>query len=252
MKDGKIKMLILVIIIIMFFTVSLVIIGLNKKEDKYKKIEKALENVFYYLPSDNYDNLSDISDYCKIALIYDTNYIKSDYTIYDDGKKIKGYTKDNLLSSIKNILGNSATIDFEKNESGDYGFLKQDSCMYNDKVSSLTYDEGNKVVYNDSKDNNNNILMVDWFDEKEENNIIRLKAHALIIAVTDKSYDLYVDNNMEHKIESYQRLKDAMEGAKKNYNRSYIYSFELKLENGNYVWTKYNNNSQMFEEEIVE
>ena len=252
MRDKKIKFLLMTLIILMFCSFAFVIIGFNKKQNKFKKIEKALENVFYYLPNSNYEDLTDISDYCKIALIYGTDYIKSDYTIYDDNNKINGYTKDNLLSSIKNILGTNASINFEKDQNGEYRFLKQDSCMYNDKTSNLTYDEENGVVYNNSDNDNNSVLVVDWFEEKEENKIIKLKAHALIIAISDKSYDLYIDNNLEHKIESYQSLSEAMTGAKENFDKSYIYNFEFKLEHGHYIWTRYSNNSKIYEEEFIE
>ena len=124
--------------------------------------------------------------------------------------------------------------------------------MYNDKTSNLTYDEENGVVYNNSDNDNNSVLVVDWFEEKEENKIIKLKAHALIIAISDKSYDLYIDNNLEHKIESYQSLSEAMTGAKENFDKSYIYNFEFKLEHGHYIWTRYSNNSKIYEEEFIE
>ena len=113
MKKNKFKILIFVIIIL--FIVLAIILNRFLRKDKYANIKSSLENVFFYLKNDYYNDMNDISDDCKIALIYNTKYLKSDYIFYNaNGKKILGYTNSNVLSTLSKIIPN-ATINFNLN-----------------------------------------------------------------------------------------------------------------------------------------
>ena len=226
------KTLILSISIILCLVIVVFIIILSSKKDKYNNLKNSLSSTFYYLDK-SYDNLNDISDFCKISLVYDTNYLKSDYTVSDAGNKIKGYTISNVLSSSKKILGDNITIDFDN--------LIKDDCVYNNKVINLTYNSKDKVLYSQGNDKSNRTIVVDWFYEKEDDNILELKSHALMIVKNDK-YDLYVDKNMENLIGSYNTLNEAKKVANDNMFKSYEYVFKFNKVNNNYIWKSFDIN----------
>ena len=119
------KTIIISSILILIFVFTLIITKFaNNKKDELSELKDAIENIFYYLPDDNYTTMNDLSDTCKLALIYDTKYLKSDYVFYDNnGKENKGYTKNNVLNSLKNIIGEESIIDFNKDNSGEYKFF---------------------------------------------------------------------------------------------------------------------------------
>ena len=223
------KRLILSISIIICLVIVIFIIIISGKKDKYNNLKDSLSNTFFYLDK-SYNNLNDISDFCKISLVYDTNYLKSDYTVSDAGNKIKGYTISNALSSIKKILGDNITIDFDN--------LIKDDCIYNNKAINLTYNTKDKVLYSSGLYKSNRTIVVDWFYEKEDGNTLELKSHALMIVKNDK-YDLYVDKNMENLIASYNTLKEAKQAARDNMFKSYEYVFKFNKENNNYIWKSF-------------
>ena len=239
MKLGLRKLIVGIITVIVVIIISIIFINTNKKTNgKYSKLKNALSNTFFYLEHDDYTDISNISDVCKISLIYDTSYIKSDYTVYDSDKKIKGYTKNNVLKSIKSILGDSATINFDINELNSYDFLSSDKCIYNNKISGLTYDSNKNVLYKDDSESINRYVVVKWNDEKENSDYLDLKAKALMIVKNEK-YDVYKDNNMEFLIGSYDSLSKAKSAALKNIDKSYQYEFKFKKENSNYIWIEF-------------
>ena len=173
MKLGLRKLIVGIITVIVVIIISIVFINTNKKTGgKYNDLKNTLSNTFFYLDLDDYTDINNISDSCKISLIYDTSYMKSDYTVYDSSKKIKAYTKNNVLKSIKSILGDSATINFDINELNSYDFLIDDKCMYNNKISGLTYDSNKNVLYKDDLESTSRYIVVKWVDEKESSDYL--------------------------------------------------------------------------------
>ena len=242
MKNIKYRNLLIIItcLLIVILLTFVALYFLNVKNDKYQQIKDSISNVFFYLPEDKYENMNDISDYCKISLVFNTKYASSDYKFYDNnGSIINGYTKDEVLNSIKKILGDQATIDFMVDESGNYKFLFKDKCVYNAKVTNLTYDSQNNVFYESEGETSNRILEVKWNDVKENNDEVELKAQALMIVKGDNKYDLYIDNNMNYLIGSYKTLKEAKNASTANFDKSYIYNFKLKKIDDNYIWTDF-------------
>ena len=139
MKKKNIVITLIFIILILIICVTFKIVTDKNKTKTIKKddteiLKESLEKIFYFLPNDKYDDMNTISDYCKLALIYDTDYLKSDYTFKNNNKK--GYTKENIINTVKNILGNNASINFNADEDGQYNFLLTDACMYGNLKSS--------------------------------------------------------------------------------------------------------------------
>lgn len=219
----------------------------NKKKDNITKIEEALEHVFFYLPESSYDNLNEMSDYCKISLIYGTDYLKKDALLSKDNydtivKKngIKGYKISNVLKSIKSILGEDATINFSANEDGDYEFLFEDKCKYGNKsLKTLSYNESLEYIYSIDDDQyvNNSKLFVKWDKPVIDGDIVVLTAQALLgIKNSDGGYDIFIDSNL-NQIDSISG--NINYNILKLYDKSYIYKFTLKKVNDNYNWIKY-------------
>lgn len=225
-----------IIIIILFIFIGIKL--LSKRKNNVDQLKKTIENVFYYLPDDNYTNMNDISDYCKIALLYNSDYLKSDYTLYDnDGNKIKGYTRNNILTSLKSIIGSDAYIDFNKNKSLDYSFLNQDSCVFaNDFIANISYDENKKIIYSVKKEEQVRKLYIKWIDQNSET---KLKAKALMAVKTDLGYMLYVDYNMQYLIGEYKNIQELEKDLEKNYLKSYDYEFEIAKNGDEYIWKSY-------------
>lgn len=241
MKLKNKGLVISIIIAVILLMVLLVVSVPRDKSNNYSAIKNSLSNVFYYLDN-SYSNMNDISDYCKVALIYDTNYIDYDYFNYDSfNNKISGYTKNNVVSSLKKILGNDITIDLDN--------LSKDKCMYNNSVINLTYNTRDKALYTYGAEKSNRTIVVNWNKEEENNSTLELNAQALMIVKNDK-YDLYIDSNMEYLIGSYNSLEEAKKSAKDNMNRSYKYIFELEKNKKNYIWKSFKINKP--DNEIIE
>lgn len=244
------KVLIGIFLIVLGIILFIVGICSDKKKDKIEQMKEAIEHVFFYLPNTKYDDLNQMSDYCKISMVYNTDYLKKDVYLSKDNydtvvkssiNSVKGYKTSNVLNSVKSILGENATINFDINEDDDYDFLLTDKCRFgNKRLQTLSYNESGKYIYSIDDDSNNNDLKlyVKWDKPEYDGDTVRLTAYALLsIKNSDGNYDIYIDNNLSKKVDtingsvSYKILK--------LYDRSYTYRFTLKKINDNYIWTNF-------------
>ena len=137
-KKLKIMILITVLFVLIISIVFAFIICVDKK-DKYSGIKNSLENIFFYLEDDKYDNIDTISDFCKLSLVYDTMYMKK--------SKNNIYSKYQISSAIKKILGNNSKLDFSVSNN-EYNFLKTDACVFgNPDVGNVSYDSISQQFY---------------------------------------------------------------------------------------------------------
>lgn len=242
-KFLKNKMLISAVLIVILILIILAIFIIRKKSDdkiSVDDIKDSLANVFYYLPEDKYEDMNNISDYCKVALIYDTDYLKSDTKIKLDGKNKDAYSKANVLDSIKSILGESASINFKSDESGDYSFLQQDNCyLGNPIVTNLSYDSNKNAVYNLDYEDINKELYIKWADEIVNGDTLTLSAQAFVIVKANNQYQVYVDYQMSDSLGIYESLEKAKEAIEEKIYRSYDYKFIFEKENENYIWKSF-------------
>lgn len=232
----------IIILIVIFMVIN------NHKDNKLENAKNAIENVFFFLPNEQYDNLNEISDYCKISLVYGTNYLNKDVLLSKEDldtkvkrNGIKAYTKENILNSVKSILGDKISINFEKDENDEYKFLEEDDCRYgNKKLKTLSYNENKGYVYSiDNDDEDNMKLFVKWENPEIKDDIVTWRAKAFIaIKNADGGYDIYADNKLEHKVGEAKENK-----LKSKINDLYLYSkdfiFTLKKVNNKYIWTNY-------------
>lgn len=242
-KNLKNKLLISSLVIVILLIIILTIFILEKKSDdkiSITDIKDSVTNIFYYLPEDKYEDMNNISDYCKISLIYDTDYLKNDTKINLEGKSKKAYSKANVLDSLKKILGSSASINFKSDESGDYSFLQQDNCyLSNPIVTNLSYDSNKNAIYNLDYEDINKELYVKWSDEIINGDTLILSAQAFVIVKASDQYQVYVDYQMSDSLGTYQSLEKAKEAIEENIYRSYDYKFIFEKENENYIWKSY-------------
>ena len=232
MKNKNIKYIVISTIILIILTFLIILI--NNRKDKYSNIKKTISNTFFYLSLDEYDNMNNISDNCKISLLFDMESFKKDKII----QNTKGYSKSNILNSIKKVLGSNATINFSINDFNTYNFLSDDECIYNVNPTTLSYNSTEQVLYRNNTENNR-IIMVNWNKVEANGSIINMNAEALMIVKNEKDYSLFIDKDMNYKIGDYKTLNEAKDAALKNYFRSYKYEFTFNYENGNYVWKKF-------------
>lgn len=246
MKNKSIKyILISTIILIILIIFIICIVLLNNHKDKYSNIKKTVSNTFFYLSFDEYDDMNNISDNCKISLLFDMDSFKKDKIV----QNVKGYSKGNILNSVKKILGKSASINFSTNELNTYNFLSDDECTSNVNISNLSYNSTEQVMYRNNTENNR-IIMVNWNKVEANGSIINMSAEALMIVKNEKDYSLYIDKDMNYKIGDYKTLNEAKDAALNNYFRSYKYEFTFNYENGNYIWKKFKRNIQASDVEI--
>lgn len=257
----KRSLLIGIVFIFIGISVMLFWIFVHNKKDKIVQMEEAIENIFFYLPEKEYTNLNEMSDYCKISLVYGTDFLKRDVYLskedYDTIVKSKrnsvsGYKIDNVLKSVRKVIGSDATINFDVNEDGDYNFLTEDSCAIgNNSIGTLSYNELSKYIFTINKENNKNSkLYVKWEKPIFENDEVYLTAYALLtIKNADGGYDVYADSNLSHKVDSIKggNIKYKIKSL---YYKSNIYKFTLKKVNENYVWINYKMDD-IFEEKVI-
>ena len=74
MKNKSIKYIIISIIILIILIFFIILI--NNRKDKYSNIKKTISNTFFYLSLDEYDNMNNISDNCKMSLLFDMESFK--------------------------------------------------------------------------------------------------------------------------------------------------------------------------------
>lgn len=246
--NRKTKIILLMTMIIVVLLVGLLVImkllSDNNRDSNLLSTKSAIEHVFYYLPEDKYDDMNSISDYCKLALIFDSKFLENDGFIYDDnGSKIPSYSISSIMLSLRKVLGSNVTMDFTSDETGDYNFIKPDNCQFGNLVASnLSYDSTNKVVYPLDEIDSNRKVYINWTEENLDGNQATLYAQALMSVKTDSGYDLYVDFNMTQLIDHYSTLKKLKDSLNENYVLSYNYEFHLEKENENYIWKSFTKN----------
>ena len=236
------KYLIIAVPLLIIVLIILSVFLFNKKSNnEYSDIKNSIEHIFYYLDKDDYKNMNDISDFCKLALVYDSSYLSSDEKIYDtDGKSIDAYTKEQVMKGIKSILGKDVNFNFQPNDDGTYNFLISDKCMYgNINASNLSYDSARDTIYSNGNMESNYYLEVKWSKESVVGNKITLNAQALMIVKSDDGYNLFVDSDMKELLGSYKSLKEAKKAALEKMNYSYDYEFILEKEENNIIWKSF-------------
>lgn len=264
LKDKKLIIALVFIVagIVLIFSVFL----FSKKESKLTKMEKALENVFFYLPEKEYSDLNNISDYCKISMVFDTSLVKNgvylsknDYNtiVKNKSKGVKAYRREDIISSLKGVIGNNVSIDFSQNEYGDYEFLIPDSCGYGNKsIQLLSYNESSGYIFSveDISKNKNadSKLYVKWEKPEIDGDYTILTAKALFAVKNDiGKYDVFADNEMRYLIKtlSSSNLKSQIKNL---YNMSMVYKITLKETNDGYQWVKYEVIDNIYENETKE
>lgn len=219
------------------------------KKDKLKQTEEALENIFFYLPENEYTDFNNLSDYCKISLVYGTDFLKKDVLLSKDDydtvvkrKGINGYKSSNVLKAVQSILGKDVNINFDLNEENEYEFLEADSCkLGNDKINTLSYNESSEYLFSidDENKENNTKLYVKWDKPKYDGDLVHLTAYALLtIKNASGGYDVYADGNLSHKVDSIKKGNIKYK-IKSLYYKSNVYNFTLKKVNDNYIWINY-------------
>ena len=244
------------IIVILVFIVGIVMIFIgfnyNSKDSKLSNVREAIENIFFYLPDDNYSDMSSISDYCKINLVYNTKYLKNytllnsnDYStdVKNSKNVIKSYKMDEVLKGLKSILGKDVTLDYSVDEVGNYKFLMTDSCLNSNKsIGKLSYNEMDKLLFSINNYNSKNVdkLYVKWDKPiygKDGTIILNAKA-LLAIKNNNGGYDLFADYKLSYLAGSVEgfNIESKIDSL---YSKSFDYKITLKKVDGNYIWTGY-------------
>ena len=245
------------ILVILGFTV--VIIGLVSSQDNNKlgKAKSAIENIFFYLPDTEYTNLNEIPDYCKISLVYGTDYVKNDALLSSDDfdtivKKngVYAYKLDTILKGVQDILGDNVSINFEKNNDNEYDLLYSNDCIYgNSKLNNLSYNENHGYFFSmDREEEDNSTLYVKWMEPEYKDDLVILKAKALLaIKNASGGYDVFANKDLTYKageVNNKSEIKDL-------YYMSLDYKFTLKNINDKYIWTKYEVIDNIYKEDVI-
>lgn len=252
---------ILVLILIIFL-----IINIFKKKDKLTEIKQSIENVFFYLPNNKYDNLNDIPDYCKVSLVFGQDYMKPDTYLniddYDTEEKKKNahnvaaYKKDTILNNVKSLLGNDASINFDMDSDMDYPFLVENGCGYNNKnIATLSYNEDKEYIYSLKEDKDQTYkLYVKWEDSIKDGDNVTLQAKALLAKKNDDgSYNIYADYEGRYLAGTVSSDKNIEDEVKKLFDlKSRVYIFNLKKNKGGYTWVSYEISDGIYDVEKVE
>lgn len=254
-KKNKDLALVISITLVVFIAC---IIGINeysnyKVRTKYNSIKRSIENIFFYLPEDEYTDLNKIPDYCKISMVYGYNTLKNskyvstkDFTTFvkkNNKNKAKAYKLSDIEKAIKTIIGNDATVNYDKDIDGDYTFITENGCGFNnDNIGTLGYNEKIKYIYSlDKKDTNSSKVYVKWLEEKEDDDIVKLSAYAFdVVESNDGSYTVYADANHNYIAGTIAKGKDIEKELEQLYEtKSRLYTFELKKIKRGYRWLSY-------------
>ena len=248
-KDKKILIpLICIVVGVVMFIMGIVY---EMKDDKLGKVKDAIENVFFYLPEQKYEDLNAMSDYCKISLVYGTDYLKSDALLSKDDydtvvkkKKnaVKAYSKDNMSKAIKSILGENASINYNIDEEGEFPFTVADECQNgNDKIKTLSFNESKGYIFSiDDDEKSNDKLFVRWDKPIYDGDTVTLRAKALLAVLNgDGDYDIYADSNLEYKADTVSKSKLESKIKELYDYKSMDHIITLKKQGNDYIWTKY-------------
>ena len=267
MLKNKVVIISSIIVTIIIVILSLTIF-LNKsdKRNRLEEMKDSIENIIYYLPSMDKQDVGSISDYCKISLVFGEEYLKNDSYLskedYDtelkknDGNSVKAYKKDNIINALKDILGNDVTINLEPNEEGEYPALEENGCGYNNEnMSIISYNSEKEYIYSIDSDENNNVkIFVKWFDKQIDNDLIKLSAYALkTVKNEDGTYSVYADSSEDVIVKTIEADKDIEKEIEEIYAvYSNVYEITLKKNNKNYLWIDYNivKTNQLYNEKM--
>lgn len=252
MKIFNKKKYLIVTAFVLVIIITMIFLSFNKKNDGLKRAKDAIENIFFFLPETKYDNLNDIPDYCKVSLVYGTEFLsdakyldKDDHVVTKKNNKntIKAYSKESLLKSLKLILGDEASIDLNANEDGEYQALIENGCGYNNfSFSSLTYDEFNEYIYSyEDDDAIKSKIYFKWEKPVINDDTVELTAKALLpIKNQDGSYTVYVNGERFTAVGHIDKGKKLEDELNKIYDEVDVkYNFILKKQGNNYIWINY-------------
>ena len=267
LKNKKVLIgIISLVSIIVLILIVLLIINANKKKDKLAEMKQSIENIFFYLPKNKYDNLNDIPDYCKVSLVFGQDYMKADAYLNDDDyiteekKKndhnVIAYKKDTILNNVKSLLGNDVSINFDIDSDMDYPFLVENGCGYNNKnITTLSYNEDKEYIYSLKEDKDETYkLYVKWADESIDGDDVTLQAKALLTKKNeDGSYNVYADYTGKYLAGTVSSDKNIKDEINKLFDlKSRVYIFKLKKNKDAYTWVSYEISDGIYDVEKVE
>ena len=251
--------------VILVSVILLIINIVGNKRNKLQEMKDSIENIFFYLPEKEYDNMNEIPDYCKISFVFGQDYLKKDSYLniesYNTEEKklndnnVPAYKKDNILKNVKVLLGDDATINFDMDSDMNYQFLVENGCGYNNKyITALSYNEEKEYIYSLKEEKENLYeLHVKWDKEERKGNEVILEAKALLTKKNeDGSYDVYADPKNIYRVYTVEAGKNLEEELNELYEiYSNIFSFTLEKQKNNYIWKKFKLDDSKYNQEII-
>ena len=238
------------ICIVVVITIAATLKIFSKKESKLDLTKKAIENVFFYLPEDKYDDVTGIPDYCKVSLVYGTKFVDN-YKIVnkedtseeqkkENNKTTRAYSTEDIENGVKKILGDSTSINYNVDSEGDYIFITENGCGYNNKnINVLSYDEESKYITSlDVKNDKVSKVYTKWIEKENKNNTIVYDVYALEANEnSDGSYDIYADKDHENLVTTIEKGKKLTKEVNKLFEeKSNVFVITIEKNNGNYIW----------------
>lgn len=262
---------------IVIFIVSVLIIagsifGICKynqynEKNKYDKIKKSIENIFFYLPEKEYTDLNLIPDYCKISMVFGTKYLN--YSKYISSKdyitpvkkkdkdSVGVYATEDIENAVKKIIGKDATIKYNKDSEGDYEFTIENGCGYNNSsLDLLRYNDQEKYIFSSkiTEEDSNSKIYVKWLEPEKSKDGIILKAYAFeVVKNDDDSYTLYADSNrnfVADVVANKETLDKKIDELYKTKSR--LYQFVIKKSGKDYKWVSYKIIDNIYELPVYE
>lgn len=238
------------------FLIGVVVInryGNSVENKKINALKKNIENVFFYLPEDEYSDLNLMPDYCKLSMVYGTKALKNTkYVSSKDlttivNKKSKdslvSYSTNDIDSAVKSVIGSNASINYKENKNGDYNFIIENGCGNNNSsIGILGYNSDKKIIYKImDKKSSESKLHIKWIRKINNGSNIELIAYALeSVKNIDGSYTVYADSEHRYvvaiinKKDNYDKKIDEL-----LYSKSRTYKFIIKKNFGKYTWNSY-------------